>query len=416
MRNVKDLVNSIVTGTIKTKVIAGAIAGTVVVGGGVGTYVGIQHHNEKVAIAQEIENKKETVTLNLQVIEKYIGQLPEDKTVELREGLEELKAIDLKNDYEKAYELSEELSEKLSVIVTDYKADASKKLNEMKGMSTSDFSEEERKRWNEVYGNLSNAVSQDLFKEIDAKYEECKKVHAEIVEAVNNRKAEEEAAKKAEEEAKQAEENGNSEESSSDSSWSDSTGGSSDSSWSGSSDSSWSGSSSTGSTSGGSSSSTGSSSSGSSNGGSSNSGSAQSTPSAPSVAVGYKSEAVAAIIGSHVNTNNYDLSSNYCVMTSEQYNYLYSISQQYINGSIGASSVDSQMKGKSFDFLGIGNQSATYVVATTVTIPGYNVNTIAEDLFSIIGYGGVSFRNCSVYFDGTNTIVTYVGADVDIIY
>lgn len=407
MKNVRDLVNSIIRGSIATKVTAGVVATTIIVGGSVGTYYGVKHLNDIKAEKLEIAKVRESIEEGIKILEDNLAKLPsEEETSNLQEGLKTLKSMDLENEYQEAYELYNELSEELVQITKAYEEDMKKLRDELNSLDTSKFNEEELKSFTDKKNEFSVVVDSNGFTEYKGKFEEAKKLYDELL-ANANKRLEEEEAKKAEEEAKKEQESNSEQDwTGSDSSESTSNG------WVGSTGS-------TGSSSNSSTGSTGGSTVGSTTGSTdstNNSGSADNsiqTPSAPSAPAGWKTDIANKIIGSHPNTNNYIYGDSYMIMSEEHYNYLYGIATQFANGAISSSTAISQMRAQSFDFIGIGPKTVSYSRAGKITVAGCDASTVENAVYNQIGFGGNHFVYCTVYFDGVNSTVTYVAADVD---
>lgn len=429
MKNVRDLVNLIVKGSVATKVTAGVVATTIVVGGSVGAYYGFKHLTSSKVTKQELIDNKQYVLDSIQGLEVNISKLPEEVEVDnLKKLVEELKSIDLDENLETALEKLELAFEEYDKVVKVFMVEIENLVKEVKSYDISKFSTEQIKEYNnKVHPFLEAASSQDFLTYKD-KYNEVKKVY-EKISASLNQEGSQEVPNNAENNPEQDWSTGEEFTSSSHITVDGSLGSTSNSS------SSNGGSSNT--TSSNVVSSNSSSNSSSSNSSSSNSGNLSASsgevsnnttvetpavsgstgntdvvsPSAPSRSTGYQSDVESAIYSTcAVGTNVHGSE----VMSTEHYNYLYSIAEQLTNGSIDVSTARNMMTAQSFDFMGF-SQTACDISAMKFDIAGCDW----EDIFN----NGISprlqsparnFCYVKVYYNAsTNTsTVTYIQCNV----
>lgn len=406
MKNVKDLVNLIVRGSMATKVTAGVVAATVVVGGSVGTYYGVKHVNSTKIEKQEIANKKQYVLDGIEILEENIAKLPdEEDTSNLKEGLEKLKSMDLEMEYKEANSLYDELSMELASITKSYKEDMSKLRKDFEQFIFTDFTDEEIKTIQDKILEYDTCVGNN-------EYKNYKNVHSEVI------KVYEEVSNKVKERLEGSKENTSEENPNEESYFEENNDGSSNS------ESTNSGASSSNVSVNVSTNSSVSSNTDSSNSGSANNGYTESVqtpvqepvsvPETPVRPSGYNSEVRSELWGmiAPSYTNNYDESSPYCKMSAEQYNYLYGIASNLDAGLIDVGTARAQMFDKVFDFLDFGPRPVTNADVMQFTVSGCDANTIYNGIISRMVSFGSEFLYLTVYYDGSTdtSTVTYVGA------
>lgn len=428
MKNVRNLVESIVKGTLKTKIIAGAVAGTVVIGtvaGGVAIYKNMNNkdfsdHKGPGVVTYSDSEKIEILKSNIEGLNLNINALPEeDKSEDLMSKLEKLLVINVDENYDEANSAYTDLFKQYGEIENKYMTDLKNKLNELNSLERINLKEEDINILLEHINNFNKCVGSKDFKNYVAVYEEAKKFYEEALTRVGEQESGEN---------KDQNPNGEGTENVTDGSTDGSTGSSSSSSSAGGSSSS--------SVATNSGSSTGSSSA-SSAGGSSVSpqptpapaptptpepvpapaptpepAPAPAEPVAPAIPSGWKTDISNRIIGDHPNTNNYgdSIVNGYESMTTETYNFLYSLAKQVESGAISGSQAISQIQGRNYDFLGL----PMYVDACSagrIEVTGCDYDTIYNALRSRVGLAGLDFIYCSVYYDAsTNTsTATFVG-------
>ena len=416
MKNVKDLVNLIVRGSMATKVTAGVVAATVVVGGSVGTYYAVKHVNSTKIEKQEMANKKQYVLDGIEILEENIAKLPdEEDTSNLKEGLEKLKSMDLEMEYEEANSLYDELSKELASITKSYKEDMQKLRKDFEEFIFTDFTDEEIKTVQDKILEYDTCVGNNEYKNYKNVYNEVIKVYGEVSNKVKERLdvSKNESSEETTNKENHFEENNdgstNSESTNSGAISSSSTVNSSVNSSV--------------------SSNAGSSNSGSSNSGSSNSGSTNNSyaesvqtpaqepvnvPQQPSIPSGYNQEVTSAVWNNIAPwyANIYDESSPYCKMSAEQYNYLYGIASNLDAGLIDVGTARSQIFGKVFDLLDFGPNPVVAADVLSFTVSGCDATTIYNAIVSRLITFRCDFLYITVYYDSSTDTsrVTYVGA------
>lgn len=441
MKNVKDLVSSIVNGTLKTKVIAGTVAGVIAIGtvaGGIAIYNNVKaskdfsdHKGPAVELTKD--ELKKALKQQIQALDENINKLPnEDKTDDLLKELADLKGMDADANYEETNKAYVALRNKYDGIVDKYLKEIAKFNEQVTGLDKTKLSEEDLKTLNDLIAKYNETANGKR------DFVNYRNDFENVMNAYNAMNKGEE--KKDENNSSEQTPNGNgsSEQTPNGSSSSASNGGSSSSNQvaSGGSSSSSSSSSNSGYSS--------SSSSGSSNSGSSNAGSSapsqpapapapsqpqpqpQPTPQpeptpapAPSRPSGWRNDIADQIVAEMTvtNTNKYgdEVVTGYESMTTEQFNYYQSLSKQLTDGVISADTLKSQMGSRVFDFFGFDKTIAKGISAGTVEVSGCDFNSIYNAIQNRIGFGGSDYRYCSIYYNGDSdtSTVTWVGAYVD---
>lgn len=407
MKNVRALVNLIVRGSVATKVTAGVVAATVVVGGSVGTYYGIKHVNSVKIEKQEIANKKQYVLDGIKILEDNIGKLPnEEDTSNLKEGLEKLKSMDLEMEYEEANSLYDELSQELASITKSYKEDMKKLRKDFEEFIFTDFTDEEIKTVQDKILEYDTCVGHNEYKNYKNVHNEVIKVYEEVSNKVKERldDSKNESSEETPNEESYFEENNDG---STNSESTNSGVSSSNVSVTGSTNSSVS------------------SNAGSSNSGSTNNGYTESVqtpvqepvsvPETPVRPSGYNSEVRSELWGMLAPwySNNHDESSPYCKMSTEQYNYLYGIASNLDAGLVDVGTAKAQMFDKVFDFLDFGPRPVVSADVMQFSIGGCDVDTIYNAIISRMVSYGSEFLYLTVYYDGSTDTsrVTYIGAN-----
>ena len=450
MKNVRDLVSSIVNGTLKTKVIAGTVAGFVAIGtvaGGIAIYNNSKankdfSNHKGPAVELTKDELKTALKQQIQALDANINKLPnEDKTDDLLKELADLKGMDADVNYEETNKAYVALRNKYDGIVDKYLKEIAKFNEQITGLDKTKLSEQDLKTLNDLIAKYNETANGKRdFNNYRNDFENVMNAYN----AMNK-----EGDKKDENNSSEQTPNGNgsSEQTPNGSSSSASNGSSSSSNQvasGGSSSSSSSSSSNSGSSSSSSSSSSsGSSSSGSSNSGSSNAGSSapsqpapapapapapqpqpepqpEPTPApAPSRPSGWRNDIADQLVArlSVTNTNKYgdEIVTGYESMTTEQFNYYQSLSKQLTDGVISADTLKSQMGSRVFDFFGFDKTIAKGISAGKIEVSGCDFDSIYNAVFNRIGFGGSDYSYCSIYYNGdTDTsTVTWVGAYVD---
>lgn len=427
MKNVRNLVESIVKGTLKTKIIAGAVAGTVVIGavaGGVVIYKNVNNkdfsdHKGPGPIIYSDSEKIEILKSNIKGLKNNINALPEkDKSEDLMDKLEKLLAINVDEEYDKASSLHDELLKQYSEIANKYLDDMKNKLNELTSLDRINLKEEDLAPLLDYIDKLNKCVGSRDFNNYVGVYEEGKKFYEEALKRVGEQESNENKDQNPNGEGTENVSNGStgSTGSTGSSNGTPNGGGSSSSSVA---------------SAGSSSSSTGNSTSSSTDSSAPSQSASAPTPApapepaptpapapapaepaVPAIPSGWKTDISNRIIGNHPNTNNYgdSIVNGYESMSTETYNFLYSLAGQVESGAISGSQAIAQIQGRSYEHIGLP-MSVAACSAGKIEVDGCDYDTIYNALRSRVGLDGLQFMYCSVYYDAnTNTsTATFVG-------
>lgn len=429
MKKIKMLVNSIVNGSIGTQVVAGVVAVSVLGGAAFGGYTIVKNVQNQKQIQAAIEKKKEDIRTGIITLEAELDRFPEEEDVSsIRAELEELKSMDIDNDYDNAFDKYTSISESVEPLSAIYKKKILDCSTELNKLDFSMFNDEESKTFKDLLEEFGVVANNFDYKNYQAVYEKVKAGYDELVLKANERMLAEgnqsdennlenvSLNSDTEVEGSAASGTGSSNQGwyevevknpSSSSSSSSNTKPSSSNNNSSSGNNGSSNNTSSNNNPSNSGSSNNSSNASSSNTGSSNSGATTEQPSTPSKPSEWKTDVANQIVSirSNANTNNYDFSSYMASQTKDMYDQYYSIAQGFVSGSISRDSAVASIKsvsGSEGDF----KYSYENCVVKKITVSGCDANTIDRKLSENSPMLSPSFVYCAVYYDGVSDTST----------